>query len=62
MTNERDIRDVMFLAQAGLIDRATLVARFDTEMRSYLVGPTPTWHQTTLNMWIESCWPSGKGD
>jgi hypothetical protein len=49
-SNERDIRDVMFLAQAGLIHRATLVERFDTEMRSYLVGPTPTWHQTTLNM------------
>jgi hypothetical protein len=26
--NERDIRDVMFLAQAGLINEATLAARF----------------------------------
>ncbi len=36
---ERDIRDVMYLAQAGLIQRDTLVARFRDEMESYLVGP-----------------------
>jgi hypothetical protein len=29
---ERDIRDVIFLTQAGLIDRDTLVARFETEL------------------------------
>ena len=55
-SNERDIRDVMFLAQAGLINRDTLIARFETEMEPYLTGPTPTWHRTTLNMWIEACW------
>ena len=34
-SNERDIRDVMFLAQAGLINRETLIGRFESEMRPY---------------------------
>ena len=55
---ERDIRDVMYLAQAGLIDRDTLIARFEAEMEPYITGRTPTWHRTTLNMWIDSCWPA----
>jgi Nucleotidyltransferase of unknown function (DUF6036) len=55
-SNERDIRDVMFLARAGLIDQATLIQRFESEMEPYLTGPTPTWHRTTLNMWIEAYW------
>lgn len=57
-SNERDIRDVMFLAQAGLINQNTLLARFEEEMGPYLVGPTPTWYRTTLNMWIDACWPA----
>jgi len=31
-SNDRDIRDVMFLAQAGLIKRDTLMSRFETEL------------------------------
>ena len=54
---ERDIRDVIFLAQAGLIDRDTLVARFEAEMEPYITGRTATWHRTTLKMWIDACWP-----
>jgi hypothetical protein len=54
---ERDIRDVMFLARAGLINRDTLVSRFEDELEPYVTGRTPTWHRTTLNMWIEACWP-----
>ena len=54
---DRDLRDIMYLAQRGLIHRKTLVERFQTEMRPYLSGPTPTWHDTTLAMWIEACWP-----
>ena len=54
---ERDIRDVIFLAQAGLIDHDTLVARFETELEPYIVGRTPAWHRTTLKMWIDACWP-----
>jgi hypothetical protein len=60
-SNERDIRDVMFLAEADLINRNTLITRFEIEMEPYLSGPTPTWCRTTLNMWIEACWPGGRG-
>jgi hypothetical protein len=59
-SNERDIRDVMFLAHAGLINREMLMKRFESEMEPYLTGPTPTWHRTTLRMWIEACWPERK--
>jgi hypothetical protein len=55
---ERDIRDVIFLARRGLIDRHTLVARFETELEPYITGRTLTWHRTTLKMWIDSCWPA----
>jgi len=55
---DRDVRDVVYLAKAGLIDRETLISRFHEEMRPYLRGPTPTWHDTTLKMWTEACWPS----
>jgi Nucleotidyltransferase of unknown function (DUF6036) len=54
---ERDIRDVIYLANAGLIDRVTLAARFETELEPYITGRTPTWHRTTLKMWIDACWP-----
>jgi hypothetical protein len=37
---ERDIRDVMFLAQAGLINRDTLVARFEAELEPHIIGRT----------------------
>jgi hypothetical protein len=57
-SNERGIRDVMFLAQAGLIKQVTLTARFEKEMEPYLTGRAPTWHQSTLKMWIEACWPA----
>ena len=56
-SNERDIRDVIFLAQADLINGDTLASRFETELEPYITGPTPTWHRTTLKMWIDACWP-----
>ena len=56
-SSERDIRDVMYLAEAGYINQETLLARFETEMEPYITGRTPTWHRNTLNMWIASCWP-----
>jgi hypothetical protein len=55
-SNDRDIRDVMFLAQAGLITRETLLQRFEMELEPYLTGRTPTWNRSTLQMWISSCW------
>jgi hypothetical protein len=56
-SNERDIRDVILLAQAGLINRDTLVSRFETELEPYITGPTPAWHRTTLQMWLDAGWP-----
>jgi len=56
---ERDVRDVMYLAQAGLIQQDVLVERFAAEWEPYMVGKTPTWHRTTLRMWIAACWPDG---
>lgn len=57
-SNDRDIRDVMFLAQAGLITRDTLISRFENELEPYITGRTPTWNRTTLKMWVDACWPS----
>ena len=56
-SNDRDIRDVMYLAQEGLIVRETLISRFETELEPYITGRTPTWNRTTLKMWVEACWP-----
>jgi hypothetical protein len=41
-SNDQDIRDVMYLAQAGLIVRDTLISRFETEFEPYVTGRTPT--------------------
>ena len=35
----------------------TLTHRFEREMQPYITGKTPTWHQITLSMWIDACWP-----
>jgi hypothetical protein len=59
-SNERDVRDVMFLAEADLINQEMLIERFESEMEPYLTGRTPKWHRTTLNMWIAACWPEGE--
>ena len=40
-----------------LIKRDTLVDRYEAELEPYITGPTPTWHRTTLKMWIDACWP-----
>jgi hypothetical protein len=55
---DRDLQDVMYLARAGFLRRETLIERYRSEMRPYLTGPTPTWHDTTLQMWIDACWPA----
>lgn len=60
-SNDRDIRDVIFLAQARLISRDVLIARYEAELEPYLTGRTPTWHRTTLGMWLEACWPEVTG-
>jgi hypothetical protein len=55
---DRDLQDVMYLARAGFLQRETLVERYRSEMRPYLSGPTPTWHDTTMEMWVNACWPA----
>jgi len=56
-SNDRDVQDVVYLARTGLINRETLVSRFENELEPYITGPTPTWHRTTLSLWLEQCWP-----
>jgi hypothetical protein len=56
-SNDKDIQDVVYLAQAGPIVRGTLLEQFETEFEPYVVGRTPTWNRTTLQMWIDACWP-----
>lgn len=56
-SNDRDIRDVMYLAQSRLINEETLISRFEQELEPYITGRTPTWHRTTLKMWVDACWP-----
>jgi hypothetical protein len=52
---ERDREDVQRLARAGHLDRQTLSSRYYEELRPYL--SRETWHDQTLQLWIESCWP-----
>ena len=52
---ERDREDVQRLAQAGHLDPEVLTARYRQELRPYL--SRETWHDQTLQMWIESSWP-----
>lgn len=55
-SNDRDIRDVIYMAQAGLIVRETLISRFETKFEPYVTGRTPTWNRTTQMMWVGACW------
>lgn len=52
---ERDREDVQRLARAGHLDREVLRRRYYEELRPYL--SRETWHDQTLQLWLESCWP-----
>jgi hypothetical protein len=52
---DRDREDVQRLARAGHLNRDILRNRYYLELRPYL--SRETWHDQTLQMWIESCWP-----
>ena len=54
---ERDRDDVLRLARAGYLDRDTLRSRYLEEMQPYLLGSVE-WHDKTLELWLEMCWPS----
>jgi len=52
---ERDRDNVQRLARAGHLDREALLPRYQEELRPYL--SREVWHDQTLQLWIESCWP-----
>jgi Nucleotidyltransferase of unknown function (DUF6036) len=54
---ERDREDVLHLAQAGRLDPRTLRDRYVKELRPYLLSRL-SWHDKTLELWIEMAWPS----
>lgn len=53
---ERDRDDVLRLARAGLLDAGTLKARYEEELRPYLIGNVE-WHDKTAQLWLDMCWP-----
>ena len=50
---ERDRGDVEHLARSGYLNEPTLRARYFDELRPYVVGRV-SWHDQTLEMWIEA--------
>jgi Nucleotidyltransferase of unknown function (DUF6036) len=54
---DRDRDDVLRLARAGLVDAQTLKARYDEELRPYLLS-RESWHDKTLDLWIEMISPA----
>jgi hypothetical protein len=52
---EVDREDVQQLARGGHLNRETLLLRYREELRPYLVRES--WHDQTLQMWIDVCWP-----
>jgi hypothetical protein len=53
---ERDRDDVLGLAVGGLLDAETLKTRYQEELRPYLIGNVE-WHDKTIQLWLEMCWP-----
>jgi hypothetical protein len=54
---DRDREDVVRLARAGLIEPHTLRKRYAEELRPYLLSKH-SWHDKTLDLWIEMAWPT----
>lgn len=59
-SSDKDLQDILHLANRGYLKKDILIERYRAEMRPYLSGRTPGWHDTTLEMWIESCWSEEK--
>lgn len=53
---DRDREDVLQLAKAGHLDPDILKERYFEELRPYLLNKHE-WHDKTLELWIEMCWP-----
>jgi hypothetical protein len=56
---DRDRDDVQQLARAGHLRPEILKERYDKELRPNLARET--WHDQTLQLWIESSWPADGG-
>jgi hypothetical protein len=54
---ERDREDVLSLVRAGYISRDLLKQRYHEELRPHLLSKQ-TWHDKTLELWLEMGWPS----
>ena len=52
---ERDRDDVLRLARAGLLEAATFSARYEKELRPYLIGHVES-HDRTAQLWLDMCW------
>lgn len=55
---DRDRSDVEHLARSGYLQAATLRQRYVEEMQPYVVG-RESWHDQTLEMWIEAFFTGG---
>ncbi len=54
---ERDREDVLNLARAGHLNREILRDRYWEELRPYFLS-RQEWHDKTLDLWIDMCWPA----
>jgi hypothetical protein len=54
---ERDREDFLRLARAGYIDPQVLKDRYYEELRPYLLSRL-SWHDKTLQLWLEMAWPT----
>ncbi len=55
--SERDRADVFHLARSGFLNPDTLRQRYYHELRPYVIG-RESWHDQTLEMWLEAFFPS----
>jgi len=56
---ERDRSDVEHLARQGYLNASTLRKRYVEELRPYVIG-RESWHDQTLDLWIEAYFPDEK--
>ena len=54
---ERDRADIEHLARSGYLNASILRERYIAELRPYVIG-RQSWHDQTLDLWIESYFPA----
>jgi hypothetical protein len=55
--SERDREDVLRLANAGYLQPDVLKRRYQEELQPYLLSKI-AWHDKTLELWTQMCWPA----